>query len=70
MNIYKLNVLYQISLSQDSKSNFVLIGMSFNHEKCPSEMHQFESADPVGIILLFTAKGSFHSKGEKCLGDI
>ena len=47
MNIYKLNVLYQISLSQDSKNNFLLIGMSFNHAKCQSEMHQFESADPV-----------------------
>ena len=32
------------------KSNFLLIGMSFNHEKCPSEMHQFESADPVHIV--------------------
>ena len=33
MNISRLNVLYQISLSQDSTKYFVLIGMSFNHEK-------------------------------------
>ena len=33
MNIPKLNVLYQISPSQDSKNIFLLIRMSFNHGK-------------------------------------
>ena len=33
-NISKLNVLY----SKNSKGNFLLIGMSFNQEKCLSEM--------------------------------
>jgi hypothetical protein len=44
----KLNVLYQISLSEDFKNIFFFVICHLIKKKCSSEMHQFELADPVG----------------------
>ena len=43
-------VFYKISTTQDSKNIFLLIRIEFHliMKNCSSEMHQFESADPVG----------------------
>ena len=42
IKIGKLSIFYQISPSQDSKNNLILLRMSFNHKESSSEMHQFE----------------------------
>ena len=51
-----VNVLYQISLSEDFKNISFFIIMSSNHEKCLSEMHQFELAEHVCFRAEFWKK--------------
>ena len=47
IKIEELSIVYQMSPSHDSKNNFIWLERYLIMKKCSSEMHQFESTDPL-----------------------